>query len=426
MAAGLPAQAQIPQRADSSPAGIERLDEVFAPPGTPSVKGKPWVAVHTGPADWSNELHGWLIEDGPKGLLLLDWYGELRRLGRPASDEKRPEVFGKDGTFSFDAAETVDDSAAWGVRPEDFAARSEKFLADGLPDDKDADDVSDMVSQRFGLADHVVDAARFAHFARQLGRKEHATELYAHACQAHREYAERHLGGVESADPLHCFVADDVASGLRNRAIFAAHNEGVARDDLQKRWERIAAIPYHQYRVEARAMAGHYRNLLEEDLRWVEPTPEALAVMTTEQKVAYWLYHLRDLDVGQWADPGRCDVLETVGFGRRNAKVQRPNPAAELEKLGMAAVPQLVAHLDDARPTRCKGHWRRYWPEGHYLLRYGDCCQQVFEAITGHTIFRGTTSVSYPVRDGHAKQCREEAVRWWREYQMKNPTSAAP
>lgn len=88
----------------------------------------------------------------------------------------------------------------------------------------------------------------------------------------------------------------------------------------------------------------------------------------------------------------------------------------ELKKLGMAAVPNIIAHLDDGRPTRCKGHWRSYWPDGHYLLRYGDCCQQIFEAITGKTIH---TSGGYPMQDGNGKKCKERAELWWQNYQKK-------
>src|SRR5690349_4769765 len=61
------------------PGAFERLAEVFAPPGTPSVKDKAWVAVDTGPANMRSDLHGWLIHDGPREITLLDWYGELHK-----------------------------------------------------------------------------------------------------------------------------------------------------------------------------------------------------------------------------------------------------------------------------------------------------------------------------------------------------------
>ena len=413
------AQTSPADNKDAQPGDFERLAEIFGPPGSPSIKGKTWVAVDTGPENWPSELHGWLIEDGAKDILLLDWYGDLYTLRKPASDEKRPKIQEeKDGGLLWSTIQEADCSVVWKVRAEDYNAKSRKFLAQGLPKDRDANNAWEGVSQRFGLADHVVDATRFAHYAYQLGQKAHAADLHAHARVAHEKYADRYIVGRERAEAIHLFVADRIASTYRNVAICSAHG-GTSRRELQKQWERIAAIPHHKYRNEAKAMSKHYQTLLEEDARWVEPDAKAFAKMTTDQKIAYWLYHLRDLDVGQWSDPGSCYVLGRFGFGFGNAEKEKPNAAVALRKLGMAAVPQLIAHLDDARPTRCKGHWRSYWPEGHYLLRYGDCCQQVFESITGHTIFRGTTTVSYPIHDGKQKQCKEKAEKWWQEYQEK-------
>jgi hypothetical protein len=404
-----PAEDRNPQ-----PTDFERLAEVLAPAGTPSIKGKGWVAVDTGPANHRSELQGWLIEDGAKEITILDWYGELHKLRKPAADEKRPTIKPEeDGGLLLGKIREADYSVAWMVRPEDFAAKSKKFLADGLPDDKQSDGVYGFVHQKYALESHIIDAARFAHFAHQLGQKALAAELYVHACEGQKVYQGRYIAEDKVAS-IHLFVANRIASGRRNGAIYAGH-AGTSRKELQQRWETIAALPHHQYRDEAKEMAKHYQSLLEEDRRWVEPEAKTLVEMTTEQKVAYWLYHLRDLDVGQWSDPGRCYVLGKFAFGMAEDDKAKPNAAVELEKLGMAAVPQLIAHLDDASPTRCKGHWRSYWPDGHYLLRYGDCCQQIFESITGRTISSG----DYPMQAGKGKECKANAERWWQDYQKK-------
>jgi hypothetical protein len=172
----------------------------------------------------------------------------------------------------------------------------------------------------------------------------------------------------------------------------------------------VAVIPHQRFRDEATRTAKDYQSLIDEDAKWVEPDAKTLAAMKPEEKAAYWLYHLRDLDVGQWSDPGSCRVLDELGRGiRLDGDPGPPNAAIELKKLGTAAVPLLIAHLDDTRPTRCKGHWRRYWPDGQYLLRYGDCCEQIFEGITGHSI----SSSTYPIQDGKGKECKANAERWW-------------
>src|SRR5260370_3844814 len=327
---GEAAQPLQPKPADNKaplPADFERLAEIFAPPGTPSVEGKAWVAVDTRPANYPFDLYGWLIHDRPKEIILLDWYGELHKHSKPGADEKRPKIIQeKNGGFRLDKIQQADHSVAWRVRPEDFAAKTRKFLADGLPEDKETKGVFGMVHQRFGLADYVIEAARFAHVAHQLGHKAQAVKLYAQASNAYKKYADSYSGGFEKAGPLHVFVADRIASGFRNGAIYAGHG-GTSRAELQKLWEKIAALQHHEFREEAKEMVKHYQGLLDEDRRWVEPDAKALAKMTTEQKVAYWLYRLRDLDVGQWSDPDSYYVLDKFDFEMLRRDKDKHNPA---------------------------------------------------------------------------------------------------
>jgi hypothetical protein len=415
-AAPLAAQPKATDRPAKAPvaADFDRLAQVFAPPGTPSVKDRKWVTIDVGPTNASATRTGWLVKDGPTELSLLDGDGDLLQVRKPGPGEKRPTLpTNKDGSIPFGRYREADRSVAWAVRPDDFAAAAKKFLATGVPEYKEGGPFRDMSRGRFALQAHVVDAARLAHFARQAGAAELADKLYAHAAEAYATYQGRYGGGFEKKGELHEFVADRVASSERNGAMWAAHN-GAPRADLLKRWERVAAVPDHQYRDEAKEMVEAYRTLIAEDAKWAEPDAEEWAAMTPAQQAEYWVHHLRDLAVGQSLDPGSYSVFGEFGSLGADDR-DRPNPAVELKKLGMAAVPHLIAHLDDPRPTRCKGHWRSYWPDGHYLLRYGDCCQQVFEAITGHTL----TGETYPMQAKKGKECKAAAEKWWREYRVK-------
>ena len=58
-------------------------------------------------------------------------------------------------------------------------------------------------------------------------------------------------------------------------------------------------------------------------------------------------------------------------------------------------------------------------PSGYYTLTYGDCCQQIFEAIALHSIYERTSTNGYPMRDGKGKECKERAEKWWQEFQKK-------
>ena len=193
--------------------------------------------------------------------------------------------------------------------------------------------------------------------------------------------------------------------------VIGAGDHRTPRKDLQGLWVKLAAKPNHPYRDDAREMLKLYQSLLEEDRTWIEPNAEALANLTTEQLVAYWLYHLRDLAVWQWGSSELC----------REQDAKKPNAAAALVRLGMAAVPQLIAHLDDARPTRSRQSILTSTLSGPptYLLRYGDCCQEIFETITGHTIHVRTTSFGFPIHDQKGQECKANAERWWRDYQKK-------
>jgi len=78
---------------------------------------------------------------------------------------------------------------------------------------------------------------------------------------------------------------------------------------------------------------------------------------------------------------------------------------------------ELVARIPfhDSRPTRSVALANRFSSDPWHVLRYGDCCPQIFQEITGHTIYR----YQYPMRDDKGKQCKAEAERWWAEYQRK-------
>jgi hypothetical protein len=415
------ALAQSPPAPTPSADDFKRLAEVFGPSISPDIKDRQWVTIDRGPSNWPDSLDAWLIRDEPGEMLVLNWLGETHKLRKPTPQEKRPAIpKSAEGRFDWDTFMNADRSVAWSTRTEDFLATSQKFLVDPPPDDSLGDNAISSANKRFEFADYIVNSARHAHLARVLGQTDIAAGHYARALNSLKKYSGSYLHLQKPPPELPHFVVNRMASVSVLGALRSAHGDA-PRKQLKQRWEEIAALPLHQFRDVAQAMVKHYQNLIEEDTRWVEPDVNHLAKLTTAQKVTYWLYHLRDLAVGQWIDPGDCNILDQFAFN--NSYIQKekkpPNPAVELQKLGMAAVPQLIAHLDDLRPTRCLGHWRSYWPESQYLLRYADCCQQIFESITKHKIFTSTSTVSYPVHDGVEKQCKEAADKWWKEYLAK-------
>jgi hypothetical protein len=405
-------------KSDLSPAEqrqFERLAEIFAPPGTPSIKGKPWVEVDRGLANLPSPLQGWLIVENDMEVKILDGEGDLYLLRKPTKDEVRPQNEMKSRLELFFSQNSDDKTVAWNICHQDFAAKCQKFIEAGVPKDNyNKDRLFKMINDRAIQEWHVVKASQYAHFAHLAGHAALSLDLVHEATQTVKNYQQQHIG-LKSVPALHEYVAQTLARRYQRQAIGAASG-GTSRRELQQIWAKMAALPHHDQRDEASAMVKHYENLLAEDGRWVEPTAEALAKLTPEQQAAHWLYHLRDLDCIQHASPGVCHVLtESRHILVEEPDKKLPHPAIELEKLGQAAIPQLIAHLDDARPTRCEAYWRHFSPDGRYLLRYGDCCQQIFDAITKQKISEET----YAVRAGDEHEAKARAEKWWQEYQAK-------
>ncbi len=88
-------------------------------------------------------------------------------------------------------------------------------------------------------------------------------------------------------------------------------------------------------------------------------------------------------------------------------------------KIGIDAIPEIIAHLDDRRPTCCEGLCSTGPSMNEYLLCYGDCCQQIIQKLSGHAFVDSNSFLAYPIRYGQAAQCKARAERWWRKYQQK-------
>ncbi len=255
----------------------------------------------------------------------------------------------------------------------------------------------------------MVEGCVYAYWAARLGKHELSQRLNAEALKARRVLAERFRD--DEGKPLDQSVLDKLTKRMRGWAESDA-NQGMPRPDLVKLWEIIARLPQEDMAKQAKVLVAGYKNLIDEDKIWKEP--KLLALLTEQQKIDYWLYKLRDLDDTVYGD------MFAMSMGRRTSRhilsgfllpppvAQKPNPALELKKIGVAALPAVIAHLDDTRPTRCGP-----------LLRYGDCCQQIFEGITAHKIFDDHGTENYPVRAGEEKLCKVKAENWWAEYRAK-------
>ena len=290
------------------------------------------------------------------------------------------------------------------LRTIEFDDFCRKILAAGTKED-----FGDFEHFRGGGLSHGLEPALFAFWALQRGDGKRSLELVDLSKKA---LAAR--GNRNDARPFPDALRDGVAGNLRRQAITKATG-GEPRAELLKRWRTLESIAPDLHKGEPKTMVRLYEELGAEDAAWKNPSSDEVARMAPPARVAVWVHRLRDLAAQQTSDPGSCQVL---GPWSGLAKGE-PNPADELVKLGWDALPAVIEHLDDAHPSRSRGHWRSFAPDSYYLLRIGDCCQQVFEAITGFDIYHARSTSGAMVKDGDAPAGKAAAQKWWEEHRKE-------
>lgn len=210
--------------------------------------------------------------------------------------------------------------------------------------------------------------------------------------------------------PFRDILIERACEHLRYQAV-SGGTPARTRPEVLKKWRNIETLSPHFRKGEAREMIGLYEEMIREDEAWKEPPPQELAARDPQTRANHWIYHLRDVAARQSSDPGSCEILGPFG----KPKAGGPFPPDELVKLGWDALPAVIEHLDDRRPTRSVGWHRGFSPSSYYQLRVGDCCEQIFTAITGYSIYRARTTSSAMVKDGDAPASKEKALQWWAE-----------
>ena len=347
-----------------------------------NIDGKRWVAIDVQSDDAKKIVEGWLIDEQKDSIQVLDSGGAIQKFRRlrkaSVNGEKR-------------AAATGDSlPIAVAIRPADFNAKCKQIV-------KEDEVVKKWYGEHYSPSGWtMVEFARFAYWAGQIGEKRLSLELYTRT--------DSRAAAVEKKDAA-AIVASALVSEIRNQAFLDVRDD--SRAESLRKWKLIASIPFHKYGDEARQMIDGYTALIAEDAAWKEPDVKSLAKLPDETRAAYWIHRLRDTRGFQCSVPGWCDVLSD-DFGTS------PSAAGKLVEIGMAAIPQIIAHLYDSRPTRAIATVNRFSGE-LYLLRYGDCCHQAFEKITGHVL----CDCEYPLLSHKETQCKAEAERWWADYRRK-------
>lgn len=157
-------------------------------------------------------------------------------------------------------------------------------------------------------------------------------------------------------------------------------------------------------------MAEDLRRMAIEDDVFREPkNPSKLTQM---ERVDYLVFKLRDVAEQSVFSPGQTHVLS---YSRTGA-----GPAVALWKEGKAAIPALLALLEDERPTRSFSGAMN----GAYVLRYGDVVLQILEGIAGRRFDRQTIRGAYFLsapQDLH-RSIKADVEGWWSKNKGREET----
>ncbi|HTQ09375.1 MAG TPA: hypothetical protein VMI31_04830 [Fimbriimonadaceae bacterium] len=172
---------------------------------------------------------------------------------------------------------------------------------------------------------------------------------------------------------------------------------GFTRKDVVDELDRaVRSYPDNANLLQASSVLDGLRPMLAEDDSHAMPN---VAKLPASGRIAELIYELRDQTCGESGDtPSRV--------------IPPGTPAARLMKYGYAAVPQLLAALEDERPTRCVvPEWSLASP-----MEIRDVAKYILEAIA-HRSFgapawcRGNRDAA----DEQAAEIEESARGWWAE-----------
>lgn len=364
--------------------------------GFPDVRGRPLVRVATG--GWSEsdsgprEYHqqdGFLLETGTNGaftVLTLDLF--------TASFRTDEEPTGVAGRISFQEIALEQE------------AQAKLEALKHPPADEDS-------RRRFGeRIPERVEVFVLAWGCARNGLNSLAAALYEQAAKMPAPDRGWDAAANEKNGDFRQTLELDIGHALMWRAVVACGEPDIPRKELLAQFENILArYPASPHVPRAREMAGLLRQMIAEDEEHASGSLKSLAEMPAGERAEELIFQLRDQNGRQWSQPGACDVfMEFTGATN--------TPAHQLVAMGHAAVPQLIAALDDQRLTRSVGYHRDFY-FSHHVLRVGDCALAVLCRIAGRSFDTNAAPSGCMTTDDQRRAVREQVQAWWTAIQSE-------
>ncbi len=197
-------------------------------------------------------------------------------------------------------------------------------------------------------------------------------------------------------------------------------HEGTDREEVAKKFLFIGELYPLTDRGKICTELGTMLNeMVQEDKEFVEPSD--INSLTTQQKIDYYIYKLRDVAEQEFTVPGKCFVLRYP---------RTPDSAAvALRNMGPIVIPAMISLLEDNRPTRSVGAAMN----GGVVLRYCDIALEIIADIAGQNKPNETTTFDPRTQRGAylssadekiAREIIDRAKSWWEQNKDKYDLSS--
>jgi hypothetical protein len=202
--------------------------------------------------------------------------------------------------------------------------------------------------------------------------------------------------------PVRDLLAEDFAYAEVSRAALELRDLAMPREKLLERFRNVVIrFPDSNSAIRAREPSAILEQMAREDREHEVRQRADSSSPPKGQRVTELIFELRN-QVGQQSDRnGVCDPFADL----REDK----SPAAELVRIGMAAVPQLLDAVTNAEFTRSVQPWQN-GVFSHKILRVGQVALAVLERIAN----RSFDSTTFSPGDKAAVALMQSRVRdWW-------------
>ncbi len=186
----------------------------------------------------------------------------------------------------------------------------------------------------------------------------------------------------------------------------------VTRPQILARVQKyLNAFQDSQYSGTVAVLEDDLLEMVAQDAR--HETVENISSLPVDKQIDEWIFQLRDQNGGQSLAPGVWDIfwndsLPHDGVAKEAIGDRTQDPAMQLVKIGINAVPKLIDRIGDSMPSRSTPFQRGLHFSDNFLT-VGKCAEIILCKIAGQRFGDGKSS----------DLAREQAKAWWEEISTK-------